>query len=378
VKANFDLVCLSHLRWDFVYQRPQHLLSRCVKSHRVFFVEEPVFGQTDARLDVSLRENGVIVVVPHLPEGSKGEVVDSLQRELLSDFFEERKIDEYVLWYYTPMALAFTDSLSPLAVVYDCMDELSAFRGAPLVLRERERELLERADIVFTGGQSLYEAKRHLHPAVFAFPSSVDTSHFAAARMIDSEPDDQQAIPHPRIGFYGVIDERLDLELLGAVAKLKPDWHWIIIGPVVKIDSGTLPSNDNIHYLGSKSYADLPAYLASWDVAMMPFALNESTRFISPTKTPEYLAGGKPVVSTSIRDVVRPYQDLELVRIADTPEDFVAAVDAALVEDPVLRNERTEQFLASNSWDKTWNQMESVIADVISKPKVIEKEYYSV
>jgi UDP-galactopyranose mutase len=247
------------------------------------------------------------------------------------------------------------------------MDELSLFRGAPPSLLERERRLLKRADLVFTGGQSLYEAKRERHPAVHAFPSSIDAGHFGRARRATAEPADQAAIPRPRLGYFGVIDERIDLDLLAAAADARPDWNWVMIGPVVKIDPATLPRRSNLHYLGMKDYADLPAYLAGWDVALMPFATNESTRFISPTKTPEYLAGGRPVVSTSIRDVVRPYGDLDLVAIADDPEAFVAAAERSLARFGPGESEREEwlrrvdAFLAGGSWDRTFRQMSDLI-----------------
>jgi UDP-galactopyranose mutase len=241
------------------------------------------------------------------------------------------------------------------------MDELSAFRGAPPGLLRNEAELLRHADLVFTGGQSLYEAKRDRHPSVHAFPSSVDVPHFATARRGLEEPADQAPIAHPRMGFFGVVDERMDLELLAAVADLRPDWQLIILGPVVKIDPAHLPRRANLHFLGGKPYTQLPAYVAGWDVALMPFARNESTRFISPTKTPEYLAAGKPVVSTSIRDVVRPYGDLGLVRIADTPEDFVRACEAALTEDRATWLPRVDAHLASMSWDTTWAGMKALL-----------------
>jgi UDP-galactopyranose mutase len=295
-------------------------------------------------------------------------VAVALQRSLLEGLLSERRIDvdQAVLWYYTPMALPFSRHLSPRATVYDCMDELSAFKGAPPELREREDELFSRADLVFTGGQTLYEAKRDRHPAVYAFPSSIDHEHFAQARTTIREPQDQVAIPHPRLGFFGVIDERLDIELLDAVAHARPDWQIVMIGPVVKIDPAALPRRDNIHYLGGKAYADLPAYLAGWDVALLPFARNESTRFISPTKTPEYLAAGKPVVSTSIRDVVRPYGDMKLVGIADTAEEFVKAVEFALDERGRSAEwlARVDEFLGQTSWDKTWGQMSRLIEEV--------------
>lgn len=368
-EAAHDLLCLSHLRWDFVYQRPQHLLSRCARARRTFFFEEPIFGDGPLRLELKERDGGVVVVVPHLPEELTSAVArDAAQAVLVEKLLAEQGVADFVLWYYTPMALRFTRSLRALATVYDCMDELSAFRGASPLLRTLEQELLARADLVFTGGQSLYEAKRGRHPRVYAFPSSIDYPHFARARAAagTADPADQADIARPRLGFFGVIDERFDVELIEAVARLRPDWQLVLIGPVVKIDPATLPRRDNIHYLGMKSYEELPAYLAGWDAALLPFARNESTRFISPTKTPEYLAAGRPVVSTSIRDVVRPYGELGLVRIADTPEEFVAACDAAMNEDASPRVERADAFLAQTSWDRTWARMSEMIEEVVA------------
>jgi UDP-galactopyranose mutase len=364
-----DLVCLSHLRWDFVYQRPQHLLSRCAKQRRVFFVEEPIFGQGPSRLDVTQREDGVYVVVPHLPEGLSSEVaVEAIQQAMIDRLFAEHQIRDYVLWYYTPMALGWTRHLKPLVTVYDCMDELSAFKNAPRLLRDREADLFGRADLVFTGGQSLYEAKRDQHQNVYAFPSSIDRAHFAKARDSRMEdPADQANIPHPRMGFFGVVDERFDIELLDGISEARPDWNFVVIGPVVKIDEAALPRRANIHYLGSKSYKELPAYLAGWDVAALLFARNDSTRFISPTKTPEYLAAGKPVVSTSIRDVVRPYGKLGLVRIADDAAEFVkAAAEIGMDErvDDAAWLARVDEFLAKISWDRTWGEMAELIGEV--------------
>jgi UDP-galactopyranose mutase len=369
MSSQYDLVCLSHLRWDFVYQRPQHLLSRFARERRVFFVEEPVFGAETARMETSARPGGVVVCVPRLPDHLEANAIDAMQEQLLAQLFSEQDIHDFVLWYYTPMALGFTQHLRPQAVVYDCMDELSAFAGASPLLREREAELFRRADLVFTGGQSLYESKKDRHARIFAFPSSVDVPHFQKARTAQAEPSDQAPITHPRLGFFGVIDERLDIALLDAVAALRPDWQWVVIGPVVKIDPATLPQRGNIHYLGGKAYTELPAYLSSWDVATLPFARNESTRFISPTKTPEYLAAGCSVVSTSIADVVRPYGEQGLVHIADTPDAFVAACEAALAQDRTERLARVDAFLSEMSWDKTWSRMNSLIEDALAPDK---------
>ncbi len=366
-----DLVCFSHLRWDFVFQRPQHLLSRCARDRRVFYFEEPVLGDCPPGLDIQTRHNGVRVVTPRLPQGIGAAEAERTQRALVDAFLADRAVGEYVAWYYTPMALGFTDHLGPRVTVYDCMDELSAFRFAPPLLREREARLFERADLVFTGGHSLYEAKRRRHPSVYPFPSSVDVAHFRRARSAQPDPADQASVQHPRLGFYGVIDERLDIQLIRSVAEARPDWQIVLVGPVAKIDRETLPRLPNVHYLGAKQYDELPAYLAGWDVALLPFACNEATRFISPTKTPEYLAAGRPVVSTPIRDVVRPYGDRGLARIAATAPEFVAAVEQALVEDGAARLAKADPFLAEMSWDRTWQQMWRHVESVLAAREIL-------
>ena len=364
-RNNYDLVCFSHLRWDFVYQRPQHLLSRFAKDRRVFVVEEPVFHDSDSRLEVSRRDDQLYVVVPHLRHGT--EDVDSVMRQLLDRFLTENNVDNFVSWYYTPMMTAWSDHLEPQAVVFDCMDELSAFKNAPAELLAREAALFEMADAVFTGGPSLYESKRTQHHSVYCFPSSIDVKHFAKALEATDEPEDQASIPSPRVGFFGVIDERSDIELLGRLAEMRPDMHFVMIGPVVKINEEDLPRYENIHYLGAKDYKELPEYIAGWDVAMMPFAMNESTKFISPTKTPEYLAAGRPVVSTPITDVVKPYGEAGLVFIADSPEAFSEAIDSALQQDLSELRQRASAFLEDMSWDKTYASMADIIDELVSE-----------
>ena len=356
-----DIVCFSHLRWDFVWQRPQQLLSRAARQRRVFYVEEPVLDDAPPRLDVRDARGGVRVAVPRLPIGTSVDEANAQQERLVEDLFERERIERYVAWYYTPLALAFTRRLAPLASVYDCMDELSAFAGAPPELRTLEDELFQSVDVVFTGGPSLYEAKRARHPNVHLFPSSVDTAHFARAREPQPDVRDQASLAHPRIGFFGVLDERLDLQLLAGLADARPTWELVLVGPVVKIDPAALPQRPNIHYLGPREYCDLPSYVAGWDVAMLPFARNEATRFISPTKTPEYLAAGRPVVSTSIRDVVDPYGDHGLVHIADEPEAFACACEQAMAEDGRERRRRVDAFLTEMSWDYTWADMRELV-----------------
>ena len=366
-----DVLCLSHLRWGFVYQRPNHLMSRWARDRRVFFFEEPIF---DAGASPWLATTEVLpnlrVAVPHLPTASRGEVI-SMQRELLDDLVAAHGVRAPLLWFYTPMALGFAGHTPAAVVVYDCMDELSAFHGAPPELRLQERRLFAEADLVFTGGQALYEAKRAHHGSVHAFPSSVDAGHFGAARLPGfREPDDQRAIPRPRLGFFGVIDERMDRDLLAMLADARPEWHVVLLGPIVKIDPGSLPRRPNIHYLGPKRYDELPRYIAGWDVALMPFALNEATRFISPTKTLEYLAAGTPVVSTPIRDVVRPYGERGLVRVG-SGRSFVDQVAEALRERgtaaAAARQRAAHEWVASTSWDRTWDGMRALVFDAAAR-----------
>jgi UDP-galactopyranose mutase len=375
---NYDVVCLSHLRWDWVWQRPQHLLTRCARSRRVFYVEEPLVGD-ELRTDVRERLDGVTVVTPHVPEGLSLRETDTVQQTLLDELFVEFDIERYLLWVYAPMAIDHAEHLKPLATVYDCMDELSLFAGAPPELRERERRLLAATDVVFTGGASLYAAKRDRHANVHCFPSSVDAEHFAQARAALPEPVDQAGIARPRLGFFGVLDERLDRVLIGELADARPDWQIVLVGPVTKIDPAALPQRPNVHYLGPKDYDDLPSYLAGWDVAWMPFARNDATRFISPTKTLEYLAAGKPVVSTPIADVVRPYGEQGIVAIAETVEDTIDAVEAALDTDAAAHVRRVDELLAETSWDRTWQAMESLIAETIDSrrrpPRPASREF---
>lgn len=362
-----DVVCFSHLRWDFVFQRPQHLMTRCARDRRVFFVEEARPTEGHACLHVHRDASGVWVAVPHVPSQVGTDETVQITGALITDLLDAMTITTYVAWYLTPMALAPTRHLEPIAVVFDCMDELSAFAHAPSGLRDAEAELLRRADLVFTGGWSLYEAKRARHQHVSLFPSSIDLPHFARARAVRDEPADQRALPHPRMGYVGVLDERLDLELIEGVARARPDWQLVMIGPVAKIDPCTLPRLRNIHYLGQRAYSALPEYLAGWDVALMPFARNDATRYISPTKTPEYLAAGRPVVSTSIRDVVTPYGELGLVHIADGVEAFVRAIDAARWEPAAERQVRVDAYLAGMSWDTTWDGMRVLLDELVTR-----------
>jgi UDP-galactopyranose mutase len=365
------LICFSHLRWNFVFQRPQQLMSRFAREMAVIFWEEPVdIGRREtAYLKVSDVADypGVRLVVPHLPEGMPEDAREAVLGRLLDAHLASIR-GPLIAWYYTPMMLPFSRHLVPDVTVFDAMDELSKFKFAPEHLLTLEQELLDRSDIVFTGGSSLFEAKKDRHDNVHCFPSSVDRVHFAKARAGLFDPADQEDLPRPRLGFYGVLDERFDTELLDKAAEMRPDWSFVMVGPVVKIAPEDLPQRPNIHYLGGKSYGQLPAYLAGWDVALMPFAMNESTQFISPTKTPEYLCGGKPVVSTPIRDVVRHYGQLEGVEIAGDADEFVAACERSIERSHNPEGgwlAEADLLLSATSWDTTQARMSGLVTELL-------------
>ncbi|SMB80162.1 glycosyltransferase family 1 protein [Deinococcus hopiensis] len=368
------LLVVAHLRWDFVFQRPQHLMTRAARSRRVYYIEEPRFTSEADHLVMRTDPSGVVVVTPHIEEGHSADASQARTARLLEGMVKAEGLPEYDLWVYTPFELPITAGLSPRVTVYDCMDELAQFRGAPPELRTREDQLFEQADLVFTGGHRLYEAKRERHAGAYPFPSSVEVEHFAQARKGLADPKDQAALPRPRLGFYGVIDERFDIELIGELARRRPEWQFVLLGPVVKIDPAELPRGENLHYLGMKSYAELPSYLAHWDVALLPFALNEATEFISPTKTPEYLAAGVPVVSTGIRDVIRPYGEKDLARIADGVDAFEVACAEALAERGTpagdARRDRADAHLSTLSWDRTWADMSALIERAAAERRV--------
>jgi glycosyltransferase involved in cell wall biosynthesis len=365
------LLCFSHLRWNFVFQRPQHLMCRVSRDMDVIYWEEPIEIGANETAFLQVREAqdapNVRVVVPHLPQGMPEDAREAALSRLLDAHVASVR-GTLIAWYYTPMMLPFSRDIDPDLTVFDAMDELSKFKFAPTKLIKLEQELIDRSDIVFTGGSSLYEAKKDRHARVHCFPSSVDRAHFCKARARQFDPADQEDLPRPRLGYYGVIDERFDTELLDKVAEMRPDWSFVIVGPVVKIAEEDLPKRHNIHYLGGKTYKELPGYLSGWDVALMPFAMNESTQFISPTKTPEYLSGGRPVVSTAVKDVVRHYGHLEGVKIASTADEFVAACEQALV---LAKNPESgwlaeaDLLLSATSWDTTQARMAGLIADLL-------------
>ena len=365
------LLALSHLRWDFVFQRPQHLMTHAAcRGMRVIYVEEPLWGATGFGERVFGRD-GVTVVQPLVPDWTDNEVAQAHARTVVQ---AHAGTGPLWLWFYTPMALPLAEDLAADVVVFDKMDELSAFDFAPAELITNEAALMARADVVFTGGRAMFEAAAGRNANLHCFPSSIDTAHFSRARGgALGDPADQAGIAHPRIGFFGVIDERFDVALLRVVAAARPDWQFVMLGPTAKIDEADLPRATNIHWLGGKPYAELPAYLAHWDAGWMPFAINKATRFISPTKTPEFLAAGLPVVSTPIADVIRPYGEAALVEIAADPSATVAALDRALEPPSPDWLSKVDDRLAGSSWASTFNEMNRIVEQALRNKLVKDR-----
>ena len=364
------LVAFSHLRWGFVWQRPQHLLSRFAREMPVLVIEEPEWGAP--RNEVRIRQDrGVSVATPLLKGTPERQGFGAHANMAIAELIEPLvpAASQPIFWYYTPMAIGAEPlGRQPSLKVYDAMDDLASFLAAPPELRDNERRLLSRVDLVFTGGPTLFRHRRDMHHAVHCFPSGVEGAHFMSAVTSTGAAADLAESARPILGYFGVIDERLDLQLLAQIADARPHWTIALVGPVVKIDESAIPVRTNIVRFGQQAYADLPGFLAAFDVALMPFARNDATRSISPTKTLEYLAGAKPVVSTPIADVIDLYGDV--VEIATTASEFIAAVELLLTRttaDARQWRSRAARLVLANEWDAIAVQMLDVMARTRAK-----------
>lgn len=357
------IIAFSHLRWDSVYQRPRHLLTRLAENYRIVFIEEPVFHDDDSFFEISTPGKNVTVLKPHTPVAAAGFHDEQLPH--LIKLMRQLSVleEEHIAWFYTPMALPLLQELQPAAVIYDCIDELSACKDSPRQMLQRENALLKVADLVFSASPSLYRMKRERHPNVHCFPGSAETAHFEQALDRSHTHPALEEIPGPRLGFYGVIDERIDMRLIEALAEAHPLWQIVMVGPATRIDPAMQQKRHNIHYLGHQPYEALPRLLAGWNACLLPFALNESTiHSASLDRTLEYMTAGLPVISTAIADVIELYGDV--VAVAETPKEFIRACEQALLTTPEENREwiaRTSELLSATSWDKTAEKMHELV-----------------
>jgi glycosyltransferase involved in cell wall biosynthesis len=372
------LIAFSQVRWGFVYQRPQHLMTRLSRHWRVLFVEEPVRNAGPACIEEQWLDKNLTVLVPHTPSpapGFSGEQQPMLQR-LLAKYLQARGQTVDVAWLCTPMAWPLAQALRPACVVYDCMEDLSLCGTASGALQQLELDLLEQADVVLTDGPSLYEARRDQRPSVVCLPSAVEALHFAPGELRADSTQARQAhalqgtLPRPRLGFFGVVDELFDTDLLAKLADARTQWSLVMAGPVAGIDASTLPHRPNIHWLGIQPYARLPYLLAGWDLCLLPYKVNESTRRINPINTLEYMAGGKPVVSTPLHDVVWMHSDA--VAIAPRGPAFVETCEKLLAEAPAARSQRELAMLAAvfgSSWDRTTQAVNELLQKALAQAR---------
>ena len=379
VDEDYPIVVHSHLPWDWVWQRPQQFLSRLSEKHRVLFIEAPYPTKLPRNAHVTLREvsdyPNIIVLQMQMPAArwSDGAWIDKERRRLVQSFLASplgRNFDSPVQWFYDPMAVtAFAGHLNERAIVYDCMDELSLFHGSPPEMVRRDRELLAVADVVFAGGPKIWKAKRELNANCFSFGCGVDATHFARARDPGlTVPADVIGLPHPIYGYFGVVDERIDYDLLAALADAGSG-SVVMVGPSTKVDPATFPRRSNIHWLGARDYVDLPVYAKSFDVCLMPFALNKATEFINPTKALEYMATGKPIVATPVEDVAAQFS--EVVVVADSPADFIAKAARCSLRPDQSRIKRGFEFVRRNSWESVVRQLEKHVADTLASKRAL-------
>ena len=376
---NYPLIVHSHLRWDWVWQRPQQFLSRLSEKHRVLFIEAPYPSEPARVARAPLREvsdyPNILVLQMEMPAARwcDGAWVDKERRRLVQSLLAGplgRNFDSPVQWFYDPMAVtAFGGHLNERAIVYDCMDELSLFRGSPAEMVRRDRELLAVADVVFAGGPKICAAKRELNANCFSFGCGVDAKHFGRARDPKLPlPADVRDLPHPIYGYIGVVDERIDYDLLAALADAT-NGSVVMVGPSTKVDPATFPRRANLHWLGGRDYVDLPAYAKSFAVCLMPFALNKATQFINPTKALEYMGTGKPIISTGVEDVVTQFSDVVL--IAQSQADFIAKAAHYSAWPDQTRIGRGFELVKRNSWESIVQQLEKHVADVLRSKRAL-------
>jgi glycosyltransferase involved in cell wall biosynthesis len=372
-RSDFPIIVHCHLCWDWVWQRPQQFLSRLSARHKILFVEtvgpDPQLSSAVARFWTAPNFPNITILRLQFPawRWSDAAFVDRERRGLVKEFVAgpgAAQFENPVQWFYDPMAVpAFLGQMDEIGVAYDCMDELSKFRSAPPQIKIREQKLLAAADVVFAGGRKLWQAKKLQNENSHFYGCGVDVAHFGSARKDDTKiPADIASLQKPILGYFGVVDERMDYELLVKLADANPDWSIAMVGPQIKVDS--VPQRANLHWLGQKNYTELPAYCKAFDVCMMPFALNEATEFINPTKALEYMATGRPIVSSAVADVVTNFG--EVVSIARSHEEFISLCRDALAKADTARTEAGLKQAAENSWDSIVTRLEQHIADALA------------
>ncbi|MFT3783389.1 MAG: glycosyltransferase [Nibricoccus sp.] len=372
-KSPAPLIAFCHLSWNGVWQRPQQFLSRLARTRPVLFVETycSEVAASCSEVHIPAAHPNVTVLEMHLPASRwhDGTFIDLERRRLLREFraVDGGRFDHPVLWFNDPMAVtAFAGHCGEIAIVYDCMDELSQFKGAPAQLIERERELVKMADVVFCGGRKMREKRLPLNPNTHFYGTGVDCEHFGAARSatLPIHPDIAK-LPGKVLGYFGVIDERIDYELLAKLADANPAWSIAMVGPTAKVDPADFPRRQNLHWLGGRSYQELPAITKGFSVCLMPFAINAATEYINPTKALEYMAAGRPVVSTALDEVKSNFSAAS--RIANSREEFIQQCFEESTKPDATRVRRGIALASQNTWEAIVEKLDAHVLDAIAQ-----------
>jgi glycosyltransferase involved in cell wall biosynthesis len=383
-ELEYPIIVHCHLRWEGVWQRPQQFLSRLSKRHRVLFVESPILKESSEEPTWELlavpEYPNVTVMRTYFPASrfQEGAWVDAKRAEFLKEALNgplEGEFTRPVQWFYDPMAApAHMNQFNECAIVYDCMDELSQFRFAPPEIISRERQLLAHADVVFAGGRKMRDSKARFNPNAHFYGCGVDVKHFSRARMPQTEVPSEIRLGEGQLvlGYFGVVDERLDYELIAKLAEANPTWHIVMIGPTCKVDPNTLPQAPNIHWLGRREYSQLPEYTKGFDVCLMPFALNEATEYINPTKALEYMATGRPIVSSAVPDVVSNFSSV--VKVAQSHDEFVEYCRQESLEPDEAAVQRGIRMAEENQWEIIVEKLGGHIEDVLNSRTLPEAE----
>jgi len=369
-------ILASIIQWYEVWQRPQHFASNLSRKYKTCYISpvpvHHIVGQVHVWLSRRLKRlaQRLWVFVPLLlPGENKVGLIRALNRLLWVGYAKEAALRlgtaRPVVWINFPFNPRLAKSLSPRAVVYDVMDEFVEFSIAPRKARRMEEEVLNRASFVSTGTYALYEKKTALHPHVRYIPCGVDFELFnSVVKRKPPRPQDFPKARAPVFGYFGTLNERIDAELIEEVARRRPGWLFVLIGPIQRSYGGTRQLG-NVYYLGLKPYKLLPTYLAHFDVCTMPYRITEATKSISPVKLLEYFAAGKPVITTRIPDVLRFYESL--VWVVDGADDFITKGEALLrmIQSGHLSYDQYVEVARQRSWEQMAEQMVSGIMEVL-------------
>lgn len=357
-----DLLVLAHSRWDLDHHRGHNIFSRYAQKRRVFYFEEPSFGQTEIpRLHIRDTFENVMVVTPHLPNPIKSNQIDSILRELIDELIFEEEIINFTLWLQTPRAFRYARDIDATTIIYECMEDYDNINNFSENLFQVEKELMENSDIIFVVSEALYQKKKFQHHNIHVFPNSADYFHFIQSRDFILDPYDQIHIPHPRIGFYGIIDQSIDLKLIDEIAQIREDLNFVFIGPLKDTKFSQLPTRKNIYYLEQKDYNLIPLYVAEWDCGLLPFCINEVTQYSSPHQTAELLMAGKPIVATHIPDISIRFGKKSLAKMASNAEDFSEKIDKAILES---KEQKWKELIDNELKNETWDQVFKKMCDI--------------